>query len=173
MVPVEVLGALSTQTTAVAYPPFVPPLRQVRLLTGRWHALCGSGALGRRAPSVDWLNSSTCVQCTTRGTQIAPPVRRAGISFIFGGVRTSPCADLKLGCLNCVDFRAVMSRQTYAFQPVPPRQWSSFNFSAACHSGPVPAGLQCALHFSRSVDGAVAHPLLQRGTLARLARTRS
>ena len=105
---------------------------------------------------------------TLEARRSRPPVRRAGISLIFGGVRASPCADLKLGYLNCWDFRAVMSRQTYAFHPVPPRQWFSFNFSAACHSGPVPAGLQCALHFSRSVDGAVAHPSLQRGTWARV-----
>ena len=34
-----------SKATAVAYPPLANPLRQVRLLTGRWHTLCCSGAL--------------------------------------------------------------------------------------------------------------------------------
>ena len=42
-------------------------------------------------------------------------------------------------------------------------QWSE-----ACHSEAVPAGLKCELQFSRSFDGAVADPLLQRYIWARM-----
>ena len=82
-----------SKPTVVAYPPLVYPLRQVRLLTGRWHIRCCSGALGTRAPSVDWLNSSTCVYA---GGKPLPQsaAQEFRISLIFGGACASPWAGL-------------------------------------------------------------------------------
>ena len=74
-----------SKPTVVAYPPLVYPLRQVRLLTGRWHTLCCSGALGQACAKG---RLAKLVNLCIRERQIASPVRRAGIFLIFGFMHT-------------------------------------------------------------------------------------